>query len=192
MANRLYIPVGASCSGKTGLSKKALALDPTLKFVRSRSTRVHRPPPWDAEDMMTYGQRYTPEGYQAMSGELWSDISYREDRYGLADADFHNILALGNGIIPLVPEVAERCYERYHLQYRVSIVVLQPTAPRLWGNMDNRKIPGIIQRMRIFAEANAIAARAWRVPVTRVEIVTQDDYQKVAQRIFGNESAQPA
>lgn len=189
--SKLVILVGASCSGKTGLSKKILALDPTFRFVRSRSTRAHRPPPWDVEDAMTYGPRYTPEEYQMMSGELWSDVTYREDRYGLADADFHNVLALGNGIIPLVPEVAEKCYERYCVQYRVRIIVLQPTAPQFMANMDNRKIPGIIQRMKIFAEANAIAARAWRVPVTRLEIWTPDDYQRAAQDILGNESAQP-
>ncbi len=186
MAGRLTILVGASCSGKTGLAKKGLILNPGLKFVRSRTTRPTRPHPFHEEDIGTYGEPFTHEEYGKMLAEdkLWSSVEYRGENYGLADEDFHDILRSGNGVIPLVPEVAERSYERYKNQFAVIIVVLMPTPSQFLANMRHRGITDPTKQAAILAEDEAIKRRAWRVPVTRITIERLDDYATIAGAIF--------
>lgn len=183
----LYILVGASCAGKTGFMKKALLVaGDRLGVVTSITTRKFREPPFLDEDKLSYGRSHTREEYDEMRarGKLWSDVEYRGESYGLSDAEFDRVLTQKDGIIPLVPEVAEKCWERYQRKYNVIILILHPTPSRLFDNMRHRGITDPKTRVKILREAKAIATRRWRVPVTPLCIGILEDYEILSRTIF--------
>jgi guanylate kinase len=182
--SKLVILVGASCSGKTGLSKEAMSAFPDWQFIRSYTTRAKRPPPHDAEDEKSY-RFFSMEAYLTMKerGELITDVPFREARYGLSEKEFGAVLQKGNGLIPLVADVAEIIHERFKRLYCVKAVLLLPSLKRLAINTAYRKESHNLHK--IIAAQNELEDRRWSIPIIRVRPHLRRKDGRIIRKIFG-------